>query len=72
MIISQTADHQTILLTGATLAVETVIETLRQQQVLLDVVVSAIATWQNCQQILTEAAIELDSKAQNRNNRYRK
>lgn len=41
--ISQTETSQTFLLTGATLAVEQVIETLRQQSRLLDVVMAAIA-----------------------------
>ena len=40
--ISQTETSQTFLLTGATLAVEQVIETLRQQSRLLDVVMAAI------------------------------
>ncbi|MDX2212178.1 MAG: hypothetical protein SFY66_02700 [Oculatellaceae cyanobacterium bins.114] len=41
--ISQTPDELTVLFTGSTTAIETVIETLRQHGVLLDVVGSAIA-----------------------------
>lgn len=41
--ISQTESSQTVLLTGATLAVEQMIETLRQRSQLVDVVMATIA-----------------------------
>jgi acetolactate synthase small subunit len=41
--IAQTDEEQTVLLTGATIAVEQVIETLRQRSQLVDVVMAAIA-----------------------------
>lgn len=41
--VSQADDHQTILLTGNTQSIDGIIEQLRQQGLLLDVVISAIA-----------------------------
>ncbi|MBW4464186.1 MAG: ACT domain-containing protein [Pegethrix bostrychoides GSE-TBD4-15B] len=40
--ISQTAEAQTLLLTGSTVAIETVVQQLRQQELLLDLVMTAV------------------------------
>jgi len=42
-VMSQQPNHTTVLLTGGTLAIEALLQTLRQQQGLLDVVMTAIA-----------------------------